>query len=270
MDSDIQIGAVEIKDGDTDQRMTVNDSGQAHVVMRGTLDTGNSTTTNLLADAVFTGTSIDTLDYSAVTLVVHSDVASATDGLAIQYSSDDSDWHSGEVYTITAGATKFFTPTMQSKYMRVVYTNGSTGTGTFHIHTALRKSPIKWSSHNIDDHIKDQDDAELVKAVITGKRADGVYDNVSLTNGGNMKVSIEEANEADPTFGYGINNTDNDGNDVNPNYYGFEDKDGNWYIMKEDKSSNPAIYTYSLGASDYSTAWTNRASQSYDTFGNTF
>ena len=73
-----------------------------------------------------------------------------------------------------------------------------------------------------------------------------------------------------PVGGYGINNLDDDGNDANANYYGFEASDGSWYIMKEDKSSNPVVYTYSTGSSGYSTAWTNRASQSYDTFGNTF
>ena len=72
------------------------------------------------------------------------------------------------------------------------------------------------------------------------------------------------------TSKFSINNLDDDGNDANANYYGFEASDGSWYIMKEDKSSNPVVYTYSTGSSGYSTAWTNRASQSYDTFGNTF
>jgi len=46
---DIQIGAVEIKDGDTDQRATVNTDGQLHTVLRGKEDTGNSTITPLVA-----------------------------------------------------------------------------------------------------------------------------------------------------------------------------------------------------------------------------
>jgi len=174
----------------------VNASGQAHVVLRGALDAGNSTTTNLGIDEVFIGASIDTLDYSAVTITISTDKDSATNGLVVQYSVDESDWHDGESYTIVGGADKFFTPTMQSKYMRIVYTNGPDATTDFHIHTTLRKNTIKWSSHNIDDPIKDQDDAELIKAVITGKRVDGTYDNVNLTNGANMKVSLEEYDSA--------------------------------------------------------------------------
>ena len=167
----------------------VNDSGQLHTVMRGKLDTGNSTLVNLGIDEVFTGTSIDTLDYSSVTISVYSDVASATDGLEVQYSMDELDWHDGECYTIVAGANKFFTPTLQSKYMRVVYTNGGVATTDFHIHTTLRKVPQKWSSHNIDDSITDQDDAELVKSVQTGKDPNGTYRNVNVSVDGDMTIS---------------------------------------------------------------------------------
>jgi len=170
----------------------VNDEGQLHTVMRGKADEGNSTIIPLLANNAFTGDSIDTFDYSAISIVVHSDVESATNGLSIEYSVNGTDWHPGESYTILAGATKFFTPTLQGQYARVIYTNGTSDQTDFHMHTILRKSPIKWSSHNITDPIKDEDDAELIKAVITGKKADGTYDNVSLTNGSNMKVSFEE------------------------------------------------------------------------------
>jgi len=181
-----------ITDPTTGDQASVNASGQLHTVMRGFESTDNSTTTPLSAGAVFTGTAEDTLDYSAISIVIHSDVASATDGLEVDYSADGTDWHAGETYTIEAGATKFFTPTLQARYLRVKYTNGASDQTDFHLHTVLRKIPIKWSSHNIDDPIKDEDDAELIKAVITGKRVDGVYDNVNLTNGSNMKVSLEE------------------------------------------------------------------------------
>lgn len=167
----------------------INESGQMHTVLRGKIDEGNSTTENLIADEVFVGESIDTLDYSAVTIAINSDVASSTDGLEIQYSDDEINWCCGETYTILAGANKFFTPTLQSKYMRVVYTNGTSETTTFRINTTLRKSPIKWSSHNIDDPISDQDDAELVKAVNTGRDPNGIYRNVNVTVDGDMSIS---------------------------------------------------------------------------------
>jgi hypothetical protein len=165
----------------------VNSDGQLHAVLRGKVDSGNSTTTNLVASAVFTGTAIDTLDFATVTTLVHSDQNGTLD---VQYSADGStDWHGGESYTILAGATKFFTPTIQSRYMRIVYTNGTIDTTDFHIETVLRKQPIKWSSHNIDESITDQDDSQLVKAVNTGKDPDGTYRNVNVTRDGDMSIS---------------------------------------------------------------------------------
>ena len=174
----------------------VDDSGQLHTVMEGKVDDNNSTINSLLADEVFTGTATNVLAYSGITLLVYSDVASASDGVSIQFSPDGTDWHIGETYDLIAGSTKFFTPPVQSKYYRIVYTNGSSDQADFHIHAVLKKQPVKWSSHNIDDPIKDQDDAELVKAVITGKKTNGDFDNVSLTNGANMKVSLEEYDSA--------------------------------------------------------------------------
>lgn len=68
-----------------------------------------------------------------------------------------------------------------------------------------------------------------------------------------------------PTDAYGISNTEDAGT---YKYFGFEDKDGGWYIMRKTVATN--IYLYVKGASAYSTAWTNRASQTYSSFESTF
>jgi len=171
----------------------VNSDGQLHIVAEGHLCTKNSTTTPLLADAVYTGEAENILAYNGIALFVTSDVASATGGIEIQYSKDGTtNWRTAESYTLVAGAEKWFTPPTFGAYFRVVFTNGGTDQTSFELTSTLRKMPFKWSSHNIEDPITDQDDATLSKAVITGKKADGDYDNVSLTNGGNMKVSLEE------------------------------------------------------------------------------
>jgi len=170
----------------------VNDSGQVHTVMRGMVDDKNSTQDNLNPGGVFTGSATDTMDYSAITIIVHTDQPSAENGLKVEYSSDQVEWVTGEEYNIVGGATKFFTPTLQDQYYRLSYTNGSATTTDFHIHATMRKTPIKWSSHNIDDPITDQDDAELVKAVLTAKKDDGEYINIGATNNENLRVSVQE------------------------------------------------------------------------------
>lgn len=63
-----------------------------------------------------------------------------------------------------------------------------------------------------------------------------------------------------PTDGYKITNID----DSSPAYYGFVDRTGKWYIMKEDTTTGS--YRYTKGSSSFSTNWTNRASLPYDYF----
>jgi len=58
--------------------------------------------------------------------------------------------------------------------------------------------------------------------------------------------------------------------ETGPNYYGFVDHKGNWYIMKETTSGSTKSYGYQKGDSDYSTEWTNRASGTYQTFDSVF
>jgi len=51
-------------------------------------------------------------------------------------------------------------------------------------------------------------------------------------------------------------------------YYGFEDKDGNWYIQRKTVATN--AYLFASGTSGYSTAWTNKDSQTYASAATTF
>ena len=66
-----------------------------------------------------------------------------------------------------------------------------------------------------------------------------------------------------PTEGYSI--TDKDA-DASPNYYGYTNQFGAWYIMKETVSAGADTYRYRKGTSGYTTAWTGRAALTYDYF----
>lgn len=67
-----------------------------------------------------------------------------------------------------------------------------------------------------------------------------------------------------PTDGYEVNDVDDSSV---PAYYGFVDKDNNWYITKEDSDGS---FRYVKGTGSYVAAWTNRASQAYGYFSNVF
>lgn len=83
----------------------------------------------------------------------------------------------------------------------------------------------------------------------------------SVPGPGTVAIKDSSGNQIDPaikhpTDGYKISRLD----DSSPAYYGFTDKDGAWFIMKEDSSGN---YTYDVGASSFGTNWTDRGNLSY-------
>ena len=48
-----------------------------------------------------------------------------------------------------------------------------------------------------------------------------------------------------------------------PAYYGFQARDGTWYILRATTSGATVSRLYARGTSDYSTNWTNRATLAY-------
>jgi hypothetical protein len=175
----------------------------------GLIDTNNVTTTLLGSNEVFTGVGTDILNYSAIAIQVDVDVAGT---LQIQFSEDNIDWHIGEQYSIpavTLGEAKFFTPPAQGAYYRIKFINGATPQGRFHVHSVLKPNPIKWSSHNINSNLHDDDDAELNVSVLKLRTAQDNYVSGSATNSGNFKVSLEEFNGTVKTEGLPVTLKDN-------------------------------------------------------------
>lgn len=67
-----------------------------------------------------------------------------------------------------------------------------------------------------------------------------------------------------PTDGYKVSEVDDAGS---PAYYGFVDKTGAWFIMKEESTG---AYRYTKGNSSFSSSWTSRASLTYGYFDSIF
>lgn len=158
------------------------------------VDGNNSLATPLNAGVAFTGTATDTLNYSHVTVSVFADQVSATDGLSVEWSSDGTNWDNFDRFTIAASTGKVFSFGPVSRWMRVVYTNGGVNQAAFRLETILRVGHMSASSHRITDSISGQDDAELVKAVVTGMAPDTTFKNLLVTNAGEMKISLENVN----------------------------------------------------------------------------
>ena len=60
--------------------------------------------------------------------------------------------------------------------------------------------------------------------------------------------------------GFKINDVDAD---ASPNFYGFTDKGGGWFILEETLSAGADTYRYARGNDNYITNWTNRVGLTY-------
>jgi hypothetical protein len=168
-------------------------SNEMLVTMQGHVCSQNSTVVPLGIGGVFTGSGWqDTLDYGVISINISTDVSSATNGLQVQWSDDGITLRDSDIFSILGTYSKTFTFGPANRYVRLVYTNGSVAQTTFSLQTILRKVYVKPSSHKINDIIVGQDDAELVKSVLTAMLPNGNFTPIDATAGGNLKVSIEE------------------------------------------------------------------------------
>lgn len=162
------------------------------------VSTVNSTATPLGSGATFTGIAEEVTNASVVSILVFADQDSATDGLKVQWSSNATNWDDDDLFTISANNGKFYTFAPEARYFRVVYTNGAIAQSVFRLQTIFKSVYTKPSSHRVGESISQEDDAELVKAVLTGA-TDGTFINVLATPEGRLKVSasLEFENFAD-------------------------------------------------------------------------
>lgn len=170
----------------------INSDGQLHVVLMGKVDPSNSTAVPLIADAVYTGTAIDTLDFGFIFVTVFADQDSATDGISFQQSSDATNWDNTDEFSYFANSGKTYSIQPAARYFRVLFTNGSTTQTTFRFQTIFKKTSSLASSHRISENLSPEDDASLQIAIIKGQNPSGNYVDFSATAGGNFKVSLEE------------------------------------------------------------------------------
>lgn len=163
------------------------------VDMGNLVSTNNSSTSTLIADAVFTGSGEDISKYAAINIMVFADQDSAIDGLSLEWSPDNSNWDEIETHTVTADITLVLQAMGEGNYFRIVYTNGTTGQSAFRLHVIYKTIPSIGEVTHLDETITDSGDAQLTRSVLAAKKPDLTYTNIQATAGGNLKVAIEEA-----------------------------------------------------------------------------
>lgn len=158
------------------------------VLLEGHVCAENSTSTPLGISETYTGEWQDTINYSSIVIGVNTDQNSATDGLEIQWSADGTTVHDTDNFTILANHGKTFSFGPARRYFRIEYTNGGVAQTTFNIESMIKPTQPKPSSHRILDTIVGDDDAQLVKSVLTGLGDDNVFRNASLSNSNRLKT----------------------------------------------------------------------------------
>lgn len=157
--------------------------------INGETDLTNSTSKVLGAAGVYTGQACLCRDCAAIYVNVYSDQSSATDGLEIQQSTDGVNWDFSDTYTITGGDAEQYTINPSAAYYRIVYTNGATPQTEFRLQVNFKYVNVVASSHRIQDEISNEDDAQLIKSVLTGENGGGTFKNVKVTTDGNLSIS---------------------------------------------------------------------------------
>ena len=180
--------------------ITVDNAGTFAVQMDkagSVVDANNSTSTPLGVSGVYTGTSTDVLGYTAISVMLESDVDSATDGMTFQHSSDNTNWHTFSTFTmdVSYSEQRHFQFPVNARYFRVVYTNGGTGQSTFRVQTILHTHNILTTIHRLSDDMNPDRSAGVMKSVLFAQAAgSGDFKAIDSTAGGNLKVALEEIN----------------------------------------------------------------------------
>ena len=104
---------------------------------------------------------------------------------------------------------------------------------------------------------------------IFNRRAEGLFFKSQPAIGSSVSLEDTAGKKIDPaqnqpTDGYRISEIDE--NVVT--FYGFTNKDGAWFVMKEDTETGS--FRYTKGDSNFPSNWNNREKLSYDYFNNVF
>jgi hypothetical protein len=158
--------------------------------IEGVVDLTNSSTTPLAAGGVFTGLPFEVTEYAAINVNVASNVASATDGVKVQFSTDGVNWDHSHATTYSGATGVGYIFNAEFKFARVVYTNDGSAQAYFRLLTIFKKSAVKQSLYTIVQPVADNMFAELGKNVIIGKTTSGGggYVAVKVNPSGTMAV----------------------------------------------------------------------------------
>ncbi len=133
------------------------------------------------------------LNTADIAITVFSDVASAVDGLKIEWSTDGVNVDLIDKHSISANQGEHFTFGALSEFFRVRYVNGVDLQTEFRLQTIVSPTRRKPSSHRIGDSLTSEADAELVKSILAGQDEFNVFRNILATRFGRSTNALNDA-----------------------------------------------------------------------------
>lgn len=195
----------QIQDGNGNSyRMTVNSdgsintntniSGGVNVILSGTsLDKVSSLNTysgTVAINGSWTGSFEDALNYSSINILAR---PGATGSLYIDYSANGSTALRTSMIATWSGVSAYYSLAPRAQYYRLRYMNDGV-LNPIDIHTILSEENRGATYNPMITPLTDNFTALITKSVLAGKAPTGSYINVDVTNGGVLKVSIEDWN----------------------------------------------------------------------------
>lgn len=168
----------------------------------GVIDANNTTDTPLAGAATYTGAWTEITKYNSINLGVYADVASATDGLKIQYSSDGISVHHEHIWTFSGGANGVgYQLTAEFKYFRVQYVNGASAQTVFKLVSNLKPTALSPSLYRASHSFTSESQVSLTKGIIVGETTagGGGYVAVKVNPSGALTVEADVQSSVLPT-----------------------------------------------------------------------
>lgn len=191
----------------TEEKQDVILAAIQSLLTKKSFSTGNKTSTPLAGGATFTGAWEDVSNYIQTIITINVDQDSAASGVKFEFSDDGITTTHSHIWSIMANYPNghHYPQTLDSKYFRVVYTNGAVAQTNFLLEAVyFTDASEEGHTHAVEYVIDGDHPAPIVRAVLVGKNAAGTYANVALTNGDNLKVSVEELETAVQSFFTGL------------------------------------------------------------------
>lgn len=158
------------------------------------VSTGNTTTTPLAANQVFTGAWEPVTDYASISLAIATDAGTPMDGARAQFSTTGvaDDVIAEQVTTFgSSGGQAFFTIAPEASFFRIKYTNGAVAQTVLKAEITYHFNAVGVTQTPLGAPSDDRSMSQVGKAMLHGRHSSGFWSAIKSTIDGILSVAVE-------------------------------------------------------------------------------